>query len=169
MWRAGTNDFTVAETAKRFQTDDTYYASPELFGIFDFPWLAGDPKTGLNKPNTAALTRSIADAWFGDWKQAMGKHIYQGEDKTPFAITGIIDDLPQNTDIPLKVVLSYETFKGFNKDVFTDPKDWDNFSSASQCFFLLPPNVSIASLEKRLPDFVARHYTPLFANSDTRD
>ena len=37
----------------------------------------------------------------------MGKTIYAGEDKTPYEITGIIDDLPQNTDIPLKVTGSY--------------------------------------------------------------
>src|SRR6201996_4439472 len=88
MWRAGTEDFTVAETTKRFQSGNTYYASPELFGIFDFPWIAGNPKTGLAKPNTAALTRSVANAWFGDWKRAMGKTIYAGEDKKPYAVVG---------------------------------------------------------------------------------
>lgn len=169
VWRIGGDDFTVGETAKRFQSDGTYYASSELFGIFDFPWLAGNPKTGLVQPNTAALTRSVADTWFGDWKTAMGKTILAGEEKTPYKITGIIEDLPQNTDIPLKVVLSYATFSGFIKDKLADPRAWDNFGTNSQCFFLLPANVSISSMEKRLPDFVARHYTPLFAGSDTRD
>ena len=169
VWRIGADDFALSASAKKFRTDGSYYASPELFSIFDFPWLAGDPKTGLAKPNTAALTRSVANAWFGDWKQAMGKTIFAGDEKTPYEITGIIEDLPQNTDIPFKVVLSYATFRGFLKEQFTDPRAWDNFGTNSQCFFVLPPNVSISSMEKRLPDFVARHYTPLFAGSDTRD
>jgi putative ABC transport system permease protein len=169
VFRAGTNDFTLSGTSKRFQTDNTYYAGPELFGIFDFPWLAGDPKTGLSKPNTAALTRSIAKAWFGDWKRAMGKTILEGDQKTPYEVTGIIDDLPENTDIPLRVVLSYETFRGFIKDQLANPRAWDDFGTNSQCFFVLPPNVSIRAMESRLPAFVALHYTPLFAGSDTRD
>jgi hypothetical protein len=40
------------------------FPGPELFGIFAFPWLAGDPKTELANPNSAALTRSIALAIF---------------------------------------------------------------------------------------------------------
>ena len=169
VFRLGTYDFTLGGTAKRFNTDNIYYAGPELFGIFDFPWLAGNPKTGLARPNTAALTRSIANAWFGNWEHAMGKTILAGDEKTPYEVTGIIDDPPANTDIPLKVVLSYETFRGFIKERLTNPRAFDNFDVGGQCFFLLPPNVSIHSMERRLPAFVARHYTPLFAGSDTRD
>ena len=167
--RNGSEEFTLSGTAKRFQTGEVYFAGPELFGIFDFPWLAGDPASGLARANTAALTRNIADAWFGDWRQAMGKTILAGNEKTPYLVTGIIDDLPQNTDIPLRVVLSYETFRGYIKDQFTNPRAWDNFGVNSQCFFVLRPNASIQSMERRLPAFVARHYTPLFAGSDTRD
>jgi len=169
VFRIGSNEFAIAGTPKKFQIDDTYYASPELFGIFDFPWLVGDPKTGLSQPNTMALTRRIANAWFGDWKQAMGKTILAGYEKTPYKVTGVIDDLPQNTDLPMNAVLSYETFRGLIKDQLAAPRAWDNFGGSSQCFFVLPQNTSIRSMETRLPAFVARHYTPLFAGSDTRD
>ncbi|HVY75197.1 MAG TPA: ABC transporter permease, partial [Puia sp.] len=167
--RIGSFDFILPVTNKRFQNEAVYYISPELFGIFDFPWLAGDPKSGLAKANTAALSRSTANAWFGDWKQAMGKTILAGPDKTPYEITGIMEDFPGNTDLPVQVALSYETFRGFLGSQLTDPGAWDNFSTSSQCFFLLRRQADIRSMEAQLPGFVARHYTPLFAGSDTRD
>lgn len=169
VWRAGSSDFTLAGTSKRFQMDNVYEAGPELFGIFDFPWLAGDPKTSLVKPNTVVLTRTVANAWFGDWKQAMGKTILDGNEKKPYEVTGILEDLPPNTDLQMKVVLSYENFRADWKQDLANPRSWDNFMGNSQCFFLLPKNGSIRSMEARLPAFVARHYTPLFEGSDTRD
>jgi ABC-type antimicrobial peptide transport system permease subunit len=69
----------------------------------------------------------------------------------------------------LQVVLSYATFREQHAKELADPTQWDNFSGASQCFFLLGKGQRIESMNAMLPAFVATHFTPLFANSDTRD
>lgn len=167
-----TEQFTIptgeAMAEKQFKIKDTYFAEPELFSIFDFPWIAGNPET-LWEPFTAAITRSVAASWFGRWQNAIGKTILGGDAKNAFRITGILDDLPANTDVPLKVVLSYATLRTWWAPTLADPKSWDNFDGNSQCFFLLAKGQRIESMEALLPGFVAKHYTPLFAGSDTRD
>ncbi|MEC5143461.1 ABC transporter permease [Chitinophaga sp. 212800010-3] len=173
VFRERRMQFAVAGQAgveeKKFRVADVYFAEPELFEIFDFPWIAGSPGAALHDPFTAAISRSLAERWFGRWEDAMGKVILEGDGRQPYRITGIMSDPPANTDISLQLVLSYATVRDRWARELTDPRSWDSFTTSSQCFFLLGKHQTIASMEARLPDFVARHYTPLFANSSTRD
>ncbi len=169
-WKEYGREFTIVGAAeKRFRPDGVFYVDPALFDIFDFPWIAGDPHTALQEPYTMAITRSVADSWFGHWPDAMGRTVTTAEGHDVYKITGIMADPPLNTDISMQVVLSYATMRLTKHEQLADPKNWDNFSGNSQCFFLLPKGQRIGSMEAMLPAFVARHYTPLWANSDTRD
>jgi putative ABC transport system permease protein len=60
---------------KKLQEDNFYYAGPQFFSMFNFPFIAGDAKTALNDPNSAVLTQATAEKFFGDWKSAIGKTI----------------------------------------------------------------------------------------------
>src|SRR5262249_36014468 len=84
------------------------YAEPSFFKIFDFGWLAGDTNTALKDPNTAVLTQEVAEKYFGDWKSAIGKTIKHNNKRT-YKITGVLKNMPVNTDIPLGVVVSFST------------------------------------------------------------
>ena len=152
---------------KKLRTSDVYFVQPSFFDIFDFPWLSGTPDGALKDPNTVALTRTIANNWFGNWQDAVGKTILVGLDRVPYKVTGIMEDAPSNTDLQLKVLLSYITFRNNNQSAFSDPGNYDNFNPSSQCFFLLGKNQNIGSMEKLLPGFIKRHYEPLAATSNT--
>src|SRR6266700_2406112 len=56
---------------KTFKEDGIFYTSPVFFEVFAFHWLYGDPSTALLKPNTIALTRQMAEKYFGAWQQAI--------------------------------------------------------------------------------------------------
>jgi hypothetical protein len=66
------------------------YFLPNLpcFDIFDFKWLAGSPAS-LKNINSAVLTKTIAEKYFGDWQFAMGKTI-KWNNQDPLKITGIL-------------------------------------------------------------------------------
>lgn len=173
VWKVGDAQFGIplpnGGRDKQVMANDVYFADPALFGIFDFPWLAGDPQTALKDVYTMAISRSFAVSWFGSWQEAMGKTIVWGDAQKPYKVTGILEDPPFNTDIPLQVVLSYATYREQHAKELADPAYWDNFGLSSQCFFLLRKGQHIESMNAMLPAFVATHFTPLFANSDTRD
>lgn len=173
VWKIGEAQYSIpadhSSAEKQVKVTDAYFADSALFNTFDFPWLAGDHRTALQEPYTAAITRSLADSWFGHWQNALGRNILYGYDRKPYKITGILEDSPPNTDIPLQVVLSYETFRIWHEKELANPEAWDNFGTQSQCFFLLRKDQTIQSMNAMLPRFVATHFTPLFAHSDTRD
>lgn len=150
-------------------TDNIYFADTPLFKIFDIPWLAGNPGIALKETYTMAISRSVADSWFGHWQDAIGKTVLQGEGRTPFRVTGVMEDPRPNTDVALNVVLSYATYRAWHEKELADPRNFDNFSTSSQCFFLLRKGLPISSMEALLPKFVATHFTPLYAQSDSRD
>ena len=170
-FKVGAEQFTIpGEGAeKKFRAEDICFAEPSLFEIFDFPWVAGKPELALKEPYTMAVTRSVAAAWFGRWQDAMDKTVLEGDRRTPFRITGILEDLPANTDMPLKIVLSYATFRIIQGKKMADAANWDNFNTSSQCFFMLGQNQHIQSMNAMLPGFVGRHFAPLFAASHVKD
>jgi ABC-type antimicrobial peptide transport system permease subunit len=168
VYRSRKMEFSM-EDHTLFKIPLLYFVEPSFFDIFDYPWIAGDPQTALQEPFTMAVSRKVAEKWFGTWQQAMGKEIYEGEGRQPYRITGVMDTPPANTDIDLSVALSYASLRVKLKENFTNPRNWDNFTISSQCFFLLGQQQRIASMEAQLPAFVSKHYGPLFANSNSRD
>lgn len=127
-----------------------YFAEPEIFEILDFNWLAGDPKTALLDPNTVVLTQEMAEKYFGDWHTAMGRSI-KYENADILKVTGILENPPPNTDVPLKIVASFKTFKD------ADLTDWVSIYSSHNCFVLLPENYPASRLSALLPGFVKKH------------
>lgn len=139
---------------KKFIEDNgAFFCEPGFFDIFNFRWLAGDPKTALSEPNTAALSKETAEKYFGDWKSAIGKSI-EFQSQYTVKITGIIDNVPANSDFPLDVVVSYKTFKNDQKD------DWISVMGGHNCFVLFPPELTKAKFDTFLDGFVHKHKPP---------
>ncbi|MDQ3291402.1 MAG: ABC transporter permease, partial [Bacteroidota bacterium] len=130
------------------------FTEPEFFQIFDYKWLAGDPHKFLAEPNKVALTRSTAERYFGSWQKALGKFI-KLENKQLLQVNGILEDFPNNTDFPLKVAVSYPTIRQFlDASEFTN---WGSVWSSTQCYLVLPPNVSQAQFDRSLISFLKKH------------
>ena len=59
-------DETNGQTVKKIKEErGVFFAEPSFFKIFDFPLLAGE-YASLKDPNTALLSRSTAEKYFGD-------------------------------------------------------------------------------------------------------
>ncbi len=149
---SGGNQITVPDNqnGKKFKEPNIFYAQPEVFDILDVKWLAGNPKTALGEPNTVILSKAIAKKYFGDWKQSIGK-IIKHENRQTLKVTGIIDDMPVNSDFPFEIVISFKTSENA-----TDT-DWGSSSSSTNCLIVLAPNVSEHRISSLLPAFLAKH------------
>lgn len=141
---------------KKFKEDDSYWAEPDFFAMFDFPWLAGDKKTALSEPFTVVLSQNEAEKFFGNWHEAMGKTI-KYENKIDLKVTGIIQNTPRNTDFPMNVVMSYATARTKGGDLNGNIKDWVSTFGDNNCYIVLPPNVSEAAFNNSLTAFTKKH------------
>lgn len=93
-----------------FRESNTYLVQPNIFNILDFEWIQGSPKS-LGEAHRAVVSKSIADKYFkGD---AVGK-VFKLNNDSEFTIIGIIADPPVNTDVPVKIAISYATMEKMN-------------------------------------------------------
>jgi len=149
--------------SKKFKEKDLYFAEPQFFNIFKFEWMAGDKKTALSEPNSVVLTQQIAEKYFGKWDNAMGKTI-RFDNKLDLKVTGILKNLPLNTDLPVNIAISYSTLN--NYDYKDNMQDWHSIIGSHSCFIVLPDNVSMAGFNRSLTAMVKK-YKPEKDNKDT--
>src|SRR5260221_821315 len=147
---------------KKLNEDNFYYAEPEFFKMFDFGWLAGDAKTCWKDPNSVVLTQATAEKYFGDWKSAVGKTI-KYENKTLYKITGILKNIPPNSDFPLSIVASYTALQ--NTYIKQNLKDWVSTFGGAYTFVVLPPGLSPQKFNTQLKAF-AKKYKPAEYSKD---
>jgi putative ABC transport system permease protein len=134
----------------KFDEQGLFFIEPHFFEMFNFPFIAGDPKTALSEPNTVVLTQATAERYFGNWQNAMGRMI-KYKDHTICKVTGILKNLPANTDLPIEVALSLKT----NNDASSD--DWGNNNGFLNIFVVTPPGMTKAQLNADLLAFTRKH------------
>lgn len=103
--RIGKFPATVSFGEQRFLEERLFYAEQEFFSIFSFRFIEGDSKTGIGSPNTAFISKSTAKKYFGD-ENPVGKSI-RIDNKMECLVTGVFDDLPQNSHIQMDIVLPW--------------------------------------------------------------
>ena len=139
---------------KKLHEDNFFYAEPQFFKMFDFGWLAGTPETCLKDPNSVVLTQSTAEKYFGNWKKAIGKTI-KYENKTLYKVTGILKNVPANTDFPLSIVAGYTAIQ--NTYTKNNLNDWVSTFGGAYTFVVLPPELSVPKFNGQLTALAKRH------------
>jgi putative ABC transport system permease protein len=135
---------------KSFLLDDgIVFTEPSFFNVFDFgksglKWVRGVGKQVLDKPFTAVITEGTAQKLFAG-KDPVGRDIIIFG--TKFTVEGVIQDLPENTDLPFKVILSLRTFSEKLNPGFST--DWGSLSDVFQCYVVLNSGSDIVSVEKK--------------------
>ncbi|RFS26951.1 ABC transporter permease [Chitinophaga silvatica] len=141
------------EEKRVLETKGIGFIEPSLFEIFDFKWIKGNAQ-GLSDPNTVVLAESVAKNYFDDPTSAIGQIIQLWSYRIPLTVVGVYKDLPENTDVPLRIGISYTT--GMS-DLNTN-NDWRSLRGGSQCFVLASEKANMKELQARLPDFVKRNF-----------
>jgi predicted permease len=149
------NTNETSSDRKFIEKNTMFFSDPNFFSIFQYKWLAGNPQV-LKNPNSAVVTKGMAEKYFGDWQSAMGR-LLKIDNTATVKIEGILDDPPQNTDFPIGIVGSYETMKNYPATYGYSDR-WGSVTSSFQAFMLLPPDVSAATINKRLLSFSNEHY-----------
>ncbi len=136
------------------EEDNVAYVENDYFKIFRREWLEGNPETALENPKTVVLSKSQAQKYFGG-EQAMGK-IITLNNKVDLQVTGIIEDFPQNTDLPFNMLIAFDlSYKG--------NENWGSPSTSFQCYLKLPDHVEPNQINERFHDFISKYRNPEIA------
>ena len=131
-----------------------YNTDPNVFDVFNFELLKGDPRTALAEPNSVILTKNAAKRYFGD-ADPMGKTITTIEVSTSnekdYRVTGILKDIPENSHFHVDFLASFDQPRTANVD------EWNYI------YILLKEGSDPKDLESRLPQFVAKYIPEEYA------
>ena len=144
---------SVTFEEKEFFEEGVGFADNSFFEIFSFPFVSGDPSRALEAPNTAVITETTARKYFGA-EDPIGRTIKIGGDR-PFAITGVVKDIPANSHLSFTILRSMQTQLVDNPQF---ESNWFNINLFT--YILLDPNSDAADLEKKLVPFSDKYMGP---------
>ena len=137
----------LSTDAKSLGSQTIAYADANLFDVFSFPFLRGDPATALGQPNSLVLTQTTARAFFAE-EDPVGKTI-RFNSGNPYLITGVIADPPAQSHFHFDALASLSTF--------TPTPEWlKNSVSAVYTYLRLRPRVSARAFDQKLVSFVRK-------------
>lgn len=91
----------------RIIDQDMLFADSSFFKVFPVKVISGSAETSLIPPKAVMISQSQAKVYFGD-KDPMGQILYFNE-RLPFTITGVFEDIPDNSSIQYDFLLSWST------------------------------------------------------------
>ncbi len=134
---------------KSFYEERFVLADPNLFEVFDFKLLQGDPQNVLRHPANLVLSRSTAQKYFGN-DDPIGKIItYDG--KINFTVSGVMENVPANSHFLFDMVGSYEYLDEFYEFEVTRQWGMHNFYT----YVLLREHAGVAELEAKSAPFLS--------------
>ena len=161
--------FLMTEGEKHFNLEGAFVDSGFL-SILDFPLLQGNVRTALNSRHSIVLTEHLAKSLFGD-EDAMGKTV-RIDSADNFTVTGILKDLPSNTELTFQYLLPWSYVDQLGWDVIGGTWQFTN----SGCYVLLRPGHSVKAFNDKIRHIIRRHVSSgegydreIFANPITRE
>jgi len=145
-------DETIIQVEDRFFTEPHFsLADSSFFDFFPVTLLKGNPETALTEPFSVVLTQTAAQRLFGD-EDPMDKLLHAGRMSAPFRVTGVMEDIPNNTHFSVGMVGSFTSSERANDN------NWlaNNFYT----YVKLHPDAEPESVNERFEDLVLRYIGP---------
>ncbi len=131
-----------------FSEEKFAFVDPEVFEVFNFSLVEGDPMTALDPPYSVVISERTAIKYFGSQK-ALGKALeIRGE---LFEVTGLMANIPENSQFEYEVFASMNASKSlFNQNIL---ENWGEGTVST--YVMLPKGTSSSNYDGRLATFVS--------------
>ncbi len=131
-----------------FLEDNLFIADQKYFSVFSHHWIEGNPQTALEQQYAVVLTEKLSHKYFKNESPLNKTLIINNEN---YVVTGLIKDLPHNTDIKFDGLIS----------VNSHFPDW--------CFtyLLFKKEKDAAGFQQKLDTLFDNYLRPILAQSDS--
>ena len=149
--RVAQNSFLFRRGDVKFQEEKTLMVDSAFFRIFDFRLIHGDPRTALKNPMSIVLSESAAKKYFGN-ANPMGQTLLMTSDGFNATVTGVMADMPENSQIQGDVLVSMTSVtQKFDPHI---DSEWGNYGNHT--YILLKEGTNYLAFQKRLPAFLEK-------------
>jgi putative ABC transport system permease protein len=143
------------------RSDRVTFADGGFFQIFPRTWLAGNPKTALEQPNSLVISEASLHKYFpgSQASDVLGKELMFVEaDSISAQITGVVADFTENSDFIFQDFISFSTIQTDELKEWYGLHEWSSINSSSQLFVKLNPTVDVKSINESFAPLVEKYY-----------
>ncbi|MBN2812425.1 MAG: ABC transporter permease [Bacteroidales bacterium] len=94
----------------RYNEDNMIFTDPDFFRFFSFPLISGKADEVLRDPKSIVLSRQAAQRYFGN-ENPVGKLLRIENDSTYYKVTGVMEDVPENSHLYFDMVATLSTYQ----------------------------------------------------------
>jgi putative ABC transport system permease protein len=136
----------------KFNEDGVLFADSTFFKVFDFKLLKGDPNTALVRPRSMVLTEKYAKKYFGK-QDPMGQKMIVEADSVLYTVTGVVQDVPDNSHIKFDMLASISTYPGQANN-----QNW--VSHNFYTYIVVKDGTDIKALQEKFQEMVTKYVGP---------
>ncbi len=141
------DEFSTFEASNKIIKEHGNHAGQDFFKMFSYHLLQGNAITALNDPSSIAISKKMAEAFFGSPEEAIGKTL-RYQNNTNFKVTAVFDNVPKNSTEQFDYILTWQHFLEGNSWA----KDWTN--NGPQCFIMLREGTDAKTFESKINRFL---------------
>jgi ABC-type antimicrobial peptide transport system permease subunit len=127
------------------------YADADFFRMFTFSFSSGNKNNAFPQVHSVVLTKKIAAKYFGS-QDPVGKTL-RFNSKYDFTVSGVVSEVPQNSDIQFDIILPFE----FIKELGDGLDQW--FNNNYWTFVKLKPNINWQDFSLKIKDRLKKEGT----------
>ena len=142
------NRWFVTIAGDRKISTEAIITDPTFLTMFNFPMIHGDPGTALNDGHAIVVTEKMALKMF-DNTNVIGKEIEIDEEL--YHVTGVLKDLPSNTDFSFEYLLPWDYMRRSGNDEV----NWAN--NSVDTYVMLNNDVSAELMNEKISDVSIRN------------
>lgn len=142
-----------------FQYDDKYfkekgyYTSPDVFNVFEIPFLIGNPATALTDIHSMVISEQLAIKYFGEnWKDGTKDvlaKVIRVNNRQDFKIAGVFKDLPKQSTLQFDFLMPVEKLL----DNSPGNKEWSNFNFNT--YLKVTPKTDYEGLQEKIAGVIS--------------
>jgi len=126
------------------------FAGADFFSMFSYKLLQGIPATALNTPGCIAISRKMAESFFGSPDKAIGNTI-RYENKEDLKVAAVFENIPVNSSQQFDFLRSWTDYVKQNAWVH----NWGNTSPDT--YVQLLPGANPAKVRAEIKDFIYKY------------
>ena len=149
------NTLITADNKKSFVESRLFFADPNVFKVFSWNLVKGNPATMLHDINSIVISQSASRRYFEE-NDPIGK-VMMMDNEIPLMVTGVYEDVPENSHFKPDMLVSMATREQIEgrENLMRDQSNND------ATYVLLKSNEDLKILEAQMPADLDTYYERL--------
>lgn len=136
----------LVESRGKYFNEEIFLADPEIFQVFTFPLVTGNPDTALSDPDSILISEEMRDKYFG--KENPVGQVITLDHTDVCTITGVFKNIPANSHFRFHFLGSLAGMQ-VKKDTWGMSNFWT--------YILLDKGTAPQIFKEKMPQFVAKY------------